>query len=174
MEGKIYKITSKNTDKIYIGSTCLSIDERLTIHINQYASYKNGKANYVSSFDVFDFGDIAIEHIIDYPCETIKELERKEGEYILQFREKCVNLRVAGRTVEEYRIEHRQDACLKSKEWRENNKEHYSKQRKEYAQINKEAIAVKQREYYERNKEELKRKRREYYEKSKLKSKSIL
>ena len=43
MEGKIYKIISINTDKIYIGSTTKSLYERLQGHKRNYKRYQHKK-----------------------------------------------------------------------------------------------------------------------------------
>ena len=46
MIGRIYKITSIKTDKIYIGSTTKSLTERLLKHEYNYKAFQNGKYRY--------------------------------------------------------------------------------------------------------------------------------
>ncbi len=53
----IYIIRSNNIDKIYIGSTTLTIDQRLKTHENDNQWYQNDKYHYVTSVDVINFGD---------------------------------------------------------------------------------------------------------------------
>jgi hypothetical protein len=46
-----YKITSTNTDKVYVGSTKKDINARLQIHEAHYRYFKDGKYNYITSFE---------------------------------------------------------------------------------------------------------------------------
>ena len=42
--GKIYKITSEHTNKIYVGSTCKKLlSQRLTFHRKNYKKWKKEK-----------------------------------------------------------------------------------------------------------------------------------
>ena len=81
-KSKIYSIRSHQTDLIYIGSTIQSLALRLSGHVRDFKSFKNGKHNYVSSFDILKFEDYYIELICDFPCESKVHLHRKEGECI--------------------------------------------------------------------------------------------
>lgn len=96
--GKIYVIKSPNTEKIYIGSTCLSLAGALKNHKKDY--YKYNYSGYIrlyrSSFHIIDAGDAYIELIQDYPCESQKELEILEGVYQKLNKKNCVNLKIAG------------------------------------------------------------------------------
>ena len=59
--GKIYKITSFQTDDIYIGSTCNPyLSTRFSKHKNNYKSYLNGDFNYISSFEIMKYPDAKI------------------------------------------------------------------------------------------------------------------
>ncbi len=77
IEGKIYKITSKNTDQFYIGSTCSSLKHRFYSHIKGYEFYCHNKdsAYHLSSYDIIKFGDAVIELIEEFPCQSRNELE---------------------------------------------------------------------------------------------------
>ena len=144
--GKIYKIISPNTDKVYIGSTHMELKDRLDAHRWNYDSYHRGKFGYLTSFDILKAGNYRIELLEDYPCHTKKELEKQEG--IWQKRIQCVNLNIAGRTIEE---------------WRKENKEHIKQSGKTYREKNKEIISQKKKMYREKNKEQIKlRKSRKY------------
>ena len=37
---KIYKITDNNSDMVYIGSTCKTLEQRMKIHKNDYQRFK--------------------------------------------------------------------------------------------------------------------------------------
>jgi hypothetical protein len=128
-QGKIYKITSPHTDKIYIGSTTQPLRKRLNEH-------KNNKIKSITSAELFKLGDCKIELIEEYPCESRKELTRREGIYILN-NPNCVNKHVAGRTKKESaRIDY-----LK-------NKEHYKRQAVETKKRNKEHIQQQYKEKF--------------------------
>ena len=57
--------------------------------------------------------------------------------------------------------------CIRSKKYREENREKVAEQAKRYYEKNKEERNRKCREYHEANKEEIKQKRKEYYEENK-------
>ena len=107
MIGRIYKITSINTDKIYIGSTTKSLTERLRCHEYNYKAYQNGKMNNVKSFEILEKENYKIQLLekIEYDAKT--ELFKREGYYIRKHRDICVNKCIAGRTLEQYRIDNR-------------------------------------------------------------------
>ena len=67
MEGYIYKITSPNTNKIYIGSTTLTLLERLNTH-----KYHIERQN-ISSKEILKAGDAKIELIESIVFEDKKE-----------------------------------------------------------------------------------------------------
>ena len=109
----------------------------------------------MSSFDLFsEYGveNCKIELIEYFPCDTLQELRRKEGEHIKNT--ECINKRVAGRT---------------DKEYKEDNKERKKVTDREYYEINKDRINEKKREYYQNNKNKIK----EYREQNKNKIKEM-
>ena len=91
-DGNVYKIISKNTNKIYIGSTYFSIYDRLNKHILDYQFYTQYKNNYVSSYEVIKYGDCNIELLESFDNIEKKELEKKESEYIKANVNICVNI----------------------------------------------------------------------------------
>jgi hypothetical protein len=122
---KIYKISSPQSDKFYIGSTIKKLNIRFSKHKADYKRYiEKGVGSYVSSFEVVKFDDAIIELIKDVNCENRKELDKIEGECIKEYHDKILNKNVAGRTV---------------KEWNEVNKEYI----KEYYEANKEKLREK-------------------------------
>lgn len=70
--GNIYKITSNETEQIYIGSTIQPLHKRLIQHRNKYKRYKNGTYHYLSSFEIVKYDDAIIILIENYPCKTKK------------------------------------------------------------------------------------------------------
>ena len=59
--GRIYKISSDQTDKVYYGSTTKTLNQRLSKHKKDYRQYLNGNYHFVTSFDIVKFDDCKIE-----------------------------------------------------------------------------------------------------------------
>lgn len=105
--GFIYKIVADGTDKVYYGSTTISLNERFSVH--EY----NFKCGYsCSSVELFNFPNCRIEllethHHLDKA--TLKKiLYQVERGYIERFRKycarRCINKFLPNRTMKEYRI----------------------------------------------------------------------
>ena len=164
-KGQIYKIVDVGYNKMYIGSTCEDLKKRFERHRNCYNAYNDGRQkSSMTSFLLFDeFGveNCKIEWIENYPCNSKKELEAREGQ--LQQENDCVNKNIAGRTVKQYRIDNKErlnEIC------RNYNKEH-KQELKEYVERNKEYFKQKAKEYYQREKECINEKHREQYQNNK-------
>jgi len=84
---------------MYYGSTTETLKERKRCHIKDYKRFLNGKRNYVTSFEIIKLGDWDILLVEDFPCNSKKELEAREGYYIKRDFCFCVNKCIAGRTV---------------------------------------------------------------------------
>jgi len=124
--GKIYKIVSNDTDKVYIGSTVQSLAKRIGGHRCDYRRYLKGNFYKVMSFDIVCFPDAKIYLIEDFKCESKNELERRERHHIESM--ECVNKCIPGRTMSEYY----QANKTKIKEYYQKNKEKISIREKEY------------------------------------------
>ncbi len=105
-KGKIYKIISDETDKIYIGSTIQPLSKRLSSHIRSFNCYEK-TLKYISANEILKFKEPKIILIETFPCDSKEELLSRERYHIEQ--NDCVNITVPGRT---------------DKEWREANKEY--------------------------------------------------
>jgi len=79
--------------------------------------------------------------IENYPCNSKTELERREGEYTKA--NKCVNEKIAGRTMTEWREDNKEYIKEYTKKWYENNKEKTAEIGKQYYENNKELILEK-------------------------------
>ena len=113
--GRIYKISSPQTDNVYIGSTTQDIHKRLQQHIKDYRQYQNGKKYYISSFEIVKYDDVIIEVIeeIEYINKN-KLLDRER--YFIESIENIVNKYRPITTKEEkkedmkvYRIENKEN-----------------------------------------------------------------
>jgi hypothetical protein len=153
--GKIYKLVSKFTDMIYIGSTVQTLQRRLIIH--KYETRHNFTN---SSANMFIWDDCEIQLIENYPCNSKNELVEREQYYIDLHKDYCINLRNAVRDKEEYKRKRRNREKLwtienreKQKEKRRNrynkvkNTEEYKLERKQYRDDHKPEISVSNKLY---------------------------
>jgi hypothetical protein len=171
---KIYKICSNLSNKIYIGSTTQSIQQRLSEHVGAYKTHlKNNNTNYVSSYEIIKFGDAFITLLEQCNFNNRQQLERKEGEYIKQNINIAVNKVIAGRTGNEYHndnkekekqysIDNAEHIAERQKNYRTNNTEHLKEYKKKYDTNNAENIKENHKEYYNNNKTILAEKNKEY------------
>ena len=59
--GKIYKLVSFQTDKVYVGSTCEPyLSNRMSKHRVNFKNYQNGGYHYVTSFELLKYDDADI------------------------------------------------------------------------------------------------------------------
>jgi transcriptional regulator of heat shock response len=152
--GKIYSIRSHQTDQIYIGSTIQPLCKRLYGHRTRYRRYKNtGNCynTYISSFEVLQYDDNYIELIEGYACENRQQLHRREGQIIRAHN--CVNKRIEGRTIKEYRDDNKDKLSAKARQYYQKNKEQIFEYKKKYNAVNKDKINAKAKQYYQKNKE---------------------
>ena len=130
--GKIYKLVSNHTDKIYIGSTCKErLCQRLAFHRCDYRKWLKGNRNNVSSFRLFELGDVEIVLLESVNCNTKDELHKKEKEYIEKYKDIIVNKNIPSRTSIEYRIDNKEKLKDKNKKYYENNKEEINEKSKQ-------------------------------------------
>jgi len=140
--GKIYKITSDQTDQIYIGSSVQTLKRRFADHKSSYKNYNGNK--YMTSFEILKYENCQIELLEEFPCNNRTELHRKEGEW--QKKLNCVNKYISGRTDAEY--------C-------QDNKKNKNKYNKKYYQENQEKIKKNNTKYYQENQEDVKQRQYE-------------
>lgn len=127
-DGKIYKIKSKNTDKIYIGSTCQSLNERLKGHEKDFIQYYNGNCNkHVSSFEILEFGDYKIKLIQDFSCDNKQQLKDREAYYIKENIKIVVNKCIPNRSSKQYKIDNKERLSDYNKQYNIDNKEKFMK-----------------------------------------------
>lgn len=136
--GKLYKVTSPHTEKVYIGSTGKGLGFRFSRHKGMYSSFQNNKAKHYSVYEVLKYGDADIYLIEKFKNITKEELKQKEGEAIMN-EENCVNKNVAGRhrTMQQYYLENKEELLAKMKLYVEKNKEAVFAKRKEWREKQK-------------------------------------
>ena len=142
---KVYKIVGG--EECYVGSTLEKyLSNRFACHKASYKRWKDGKGGMIQSYTLFDkYGvdNCKIELIELYPCESLQELRKREGEFI--FGLECVNKRMAG-------------VCSPQ------DKDYLHKKNKEWRDANKDVIKQKKKDYYQQNKNRLKQYSKKYYQ----------
>jgi hypothetical protein len=100
MIGRIYKLTSSQTNQCYIGSTTESIKSRISKHKYNYKQYRDGKYHYVSSYEIVKFNDAKIELLEEKEFKDKKNMFERERFYI-ETHENAANKQIPIRTKEE-------------------------------------------------------------------------
>ena len=160
---KIYKICSNKTDKIYVGSTTLSLAKRLYHHVSQYTSYNDDDNKlYVSSFEIIKLEDYFITLIEEHNFNNKQQLARREGEIIKLNLNIAVNLQIPGRTRREWHLDNKEKIAEQTKQYKLNNKERVKERKTQYRLLNKEKIAETHNHYYLLNKEKIASQSKEY------------
>ena len=140
--GKIYKIVDVGYNKQYFGSTIESLSKRMAKHRYKYKLYLTNEGQpRVSCYDIFEEYDIdncKIDLVEYFSCETKEELFKREGEYIRN--NDCVNKIIAGRTIQEYNAETKEQKRATNKQYYETNKPSIQNKAKQYRDNNKEKI----------------------------------
>lgn len=158
-DAKIYKITSPSTDKVYVGSTTLTLSLRFCGHKCDYVRWKSGFHNYISSYEIVKYDDCQIELIENFPCSGKKELSVRERYYI-DNTENCTNKQLPTRSQKQWFKDNDEYLKQKSKIYREQNKEVLNEKKKLYYEMNKDEMNMKSKIRYEQNIEEIKQKRK--------------
>ena len=91
-DGIIFKISSPNTDKIYIGCSSLPL-KRAVSGLRASAKFRKLSCNIL-----FQAGDIQSEVLAKFQDITVLEMRKKLGIIQAQHLDKCVNTNRAGRT----------------------------------------------------------------------------
>ena len=116
---RIYKLTSQQTPKIYIGSTKLSLNTRFILHKTKYKK----QVKYITANEILQYPDCKIELIEE--CNLNKnDLRKKEGEYIKML--DCVNSNIAGRDSKQYYKDHIEKYKEVNRKFREDNTDYFT------------------------------------------------
>ena len=142
-KGKIYKIVDNTSELIYVGSTTEpTLSLRLAKHVACYNSWKRGKGNFVSSYDIIKNENYTIVLLEDFPCENSDQLRAREQYYKETIKSNNKINPYSGLT----NIE-------RCKNYREENKQQIIEYQKKYYEENQEQIQEHQKKYYEQNKQ---------------------
>jgi len=151
MIGRLYKIVSKQTDKVYYGSTERTLEQRFQSHKSEFKILKT------SACEILCYDDCEIILLDIVEVANIKELKTYERKYIET--NECVNKNIPGRTKHEYYLKNRNKCLEKSKEYQQTDKsKEYRKQK--YLE-NSETLLEKNKEYRLQNRDKIKEKKTE-------------
>jgi len=83
-QGKIYKVTNTINNEFYVGSTCSTLNQRMTKHRYSATHPENSAYNMKVMKAMRDFGlnHFIIELIENFPCENYDALVTREQYYI--------------------------------------------------------------------------------------------
>jgi len=166
-KSKIYKIVSASKPElVYIGSTTQPLKKRFNQHRSSYNQYKKGLSNYVTSFKLFECDDAEIKLIKNVCCETRKELEKLEGEIILNTI--CCNKYVAGRTNKAYYQSNKSKIKEKANAYYQSNKDIIKAKNKVKAKAYYQKNKARKKAYYQKNKEQIRARQRARYKLKKI------
>ena len=146
-QGKIYAVRSHHTDDVYIGSTIQTLSKRMAHHRCRFKT----NDSFTSCSSILKHKDAYIELVEDFPCDNIDQLRKREGETIRNTL-KCVNMRIAGQSKQDYRDSHKTDIAEHAKVFREKHMNAEIQKAATYYQNHKDTVALKHKKYYEENK----------------------
>jgi hypothetical protein len=141
--GQIYSIRSPQTEMVYYGSTVQPLYKRFHAHNTDMK-----RDYYCSSQEILKLGDAYIEWVENYPCNSKKELDRREGQIQRENKQHCINLYIAGRTPKEWYEANKEAILAQQKKWYEANKDNVRETQKIYYEANRDVINAKHREKY--------------------------
>lgn len=155
-QGKVYRIISPNTDKVYIGSTTRTLRARFLAHVSDR---KHPDKPQCTSSLLIQSGMATIELLEAFPCASRAQLEHREGE-IQKATANCINKNIAGKKTEEERADYHKDYYAA-------NKEEIAAKTKVYQTKNAEAVSGYKKVYRDKNRAMLREKARLVYLKKK-------
>ena len=138
---KIYQIKDNSNNKVYIGSTCDSLNHRLSLHKSHYKRFLKGLCNNIKSFEIIKNNDFKIELLEKCQITTKEELLERERYYIQN--NECLNKYIPGRTDKQYKIDNKEKIIIKNKQYYIDNKEKFKQNDKEYREANKDKLNEK-------------------------------
>jgi hypothetical protein len=143
--GKIYKLISPHTDKVYVGSTCKEyLCQRLASHKDGYKRWlKDNNNGYMTSYVLFDLGDVEIILLESVKCMTKDELLKKEREWIEKLKDNIVNKTRPTRNRKQFYEDNKEEIKQYKKKWYEDIKEKIKEKIKEQIQCDCGSVITK-------------------------------
>ena len=151
MLGKVYQISSPNSEKVYIGSTFKTLQERFRRHLKC--------SNQTTSKVIIDSGEAFIELLEEVKVIDKNELRVIEQQYLELYKDIAVNRYYAfgkdkARKKEvcaEYYEANKAKIAARGAKYREKNKDKIVAKNADYREKNKDKIAARDAEYKKKN-----------------------
>ena len=144
---KIYIIRSNNTDRVYIGATTQPLSGRFRDHNSKF---RNGRCK-CKVKEILEHGGAYIELLELFPCDIVEESRARERHWMRIFDGQKVNKNIPGRTMAEYRRDHKEKRNEYDRQRRRNNPDYF----KTYRQDHKEQISKYHKHHYQNNKQKV-------------------
>ena len=169
-KGVIYRIICKDPTikDCYIGSTS-NFTKRKQGHKSRWCDENNRNYNapvYKFIRENGGWENFEMIEIIKYPCETKRELEIKEREYI-ELLGGTLNQRIPTRTPKERYETNKTEILNKQQQYNIKNKEKISERHKEYYQANKQSAIDRAKHWKANNREAVNKSEQKYRDKNK-------
>ena len=157
LNGKIYKLVTPYSSKVYVGSTTSTLYKRLGEHKGHYKEWvlNPEKYAYRTSFDIYDFDEDCVKIVLleECPCDNRDQLGKREYEYITTL--DCVNKVITGRTNKQRYAENYNGMKDKVRDrgiqYRKDNYEFIRQQKQKYQIANKSKISENGKMYRQNN-----------------------
>lgn len=166
-KGKIYTIRyKKDPTLIYVGSTVCDLQKRMWGH--RASIHKEKDYNmmlYKKMRETDDIDNWYIELYEEFPCDNKEQLHKREGEIIRDI--STLNVRIAGRTKQEYREDNKEIIKERKQKYYVENKDKINDKGKMNYIEKKEEYLNRAKTRYENKKEEIIKKTKEHYEANK-------
>jgi len=159
---KMYKLISKNTDKVYYGHSTITLKERLRLHVSD-ASRPHKPC---TSKEIIDAGDYEIVLLEDYPCANKKEAHTRERWWIENH--PCVNKYIPCRTKKEYNADNKERIEVVRKLYVKKNADKIKQYHQQNYVKNKEHIQAVRNVYVKKNADKIKQYHQQNYVKNKI------
>lgn len=150
--GRIYKLVSDETDKVYVGSCTVRLSSRFSFH-------RTATKNKCMSKEIVMYDDVRCVLVENYPCKTKEELHAREYYWIKKLKEEganVINKSMPTRSKKEYDRDNpdKKKAC--EKRYREKHKEQIAAVCKKWREDHAEELKEKKRLYHQQNKDKRK------------------
>jgi len=101
VDGKVYLLLSDTYNKFYIGSTTVSLEERLKRHVESYDEWlkSNFTSPYLSSFEILKYPDYRMELIEECSQVSGWDLIKREQYHLIVNYKDIVNIIIPGKDV---------------------------------------------------------------------------
>jgi len=167
-DGKIYKLVNSVDSNIYVGSTRVTLEIRLTIHRGHARQHRYRNNKVYTHLNSIGWDKIEIKLIEVYPCNSKKELFKREQYWQDKLNPK-LNANKASVSYEDnlermrhYWANNKESLSVKSKQYREKNKESLSIYMRQYRKNNNTQLSIRKKQYYETHKDLILELRKQY------------